>query len=290
MWGSFVVVGPHGQGPQLQWEGRKIPVNNLAVTYDMLETLGIQLKEGRSFSRRFRSDSLKIIVNEALVATLGLQNPIGTVLGKGQIVGVAKDFHYASLHEKVEPFVFRLEPQAAGTVLVKLAPGREQETIKALQQFYQQFNPGLTLDYQFLDADYQAQYASERRVAVLSRYFAGLAIVISCLGLLGLTAFTAERRRKEIGVRKVLGASEFSIVYLLSSDLTKLVVVAITLALPISYLVVSQWLNSFEYRIALHFWYFLGAGLLALLVAWLTVGTQAMRAARVNPVLCLKDE
>ncbi|UOG73043.1 ABC transporter permease [Hymenobacter tibetensis] len=290
MWGSFVVVGPQGMGPQLEWEGHKIPVNNLAVNYDMLETLGIQMKAGRRFSRQFRSDSTKIIVNEALVAALGMQNPVGKVLGKTQIVGVAKDFHYESLHEKVEPFIFRLEPQAAGTVLVKLTPGREQETIQAIQRFYQQFNPGLTLDYQFLDAAHQAQYASERRVAVLSRYFAGLAIIISCLGLLGLTAFTAERRRKEIGVRKVLGASELSIVYLLSSDLTKLVVVAIVLALPVSYLVVSQWLNSFEYRITLEFWYFLGAGLLALLVAWLTVGTQAMRAARVNPVLCLRDQ
>ncbi|WP_133272443.1 ABC transporter permease [Hymenobacter radiodurans] len=291
MWGFFVRVGPsESGGPQLEWEGRKISVNNLAVNYDMLETLGIQIKAGRSFSRQFRSDSTKIIVNEALVASLGMQDPVGKVLGKAQIVGVVKDFHYESLHEKVEPFIFRLEPQAAGTVLIKLTPGREQETIKAIQQFYEQFNPGLTFDYQFLDAAYQAQYASERRVAVLSRYFAGLAIVISCFGLLGLTAFAAEKRRKEIGMRKVLGASELSIVYLLSSDLTKLVVVAIGVALPISYLVVSQWLNSFEYRIELEFWYFLGAGLLALLVAWLTVGTQAVRAARVNPVLCLRDE
>ncbi|QDA58729.1 ABC transporter permease [Hymenobacter jejuensis] len=290
MWGFFVEMGPHGPGPEVEWEGRKVATNNLGVNYDLLETLGIQIKEGRSFSRKFRSDSLKIIVNEALVARLGLQHPVGTALGTAQIVGVAKDFHYASLHEKVEPFIFRLEPQAAGTVLVKLAAGQEKETINRLRRFYQQFNAGMPLDYQFLDAAYQAQYASERRVALLSRYFAGLAIVISSLGLLGLTTFTAEKRRKEIGVRKVLGASQVSIVYLLSIDLAKLVIVAIALALPLSYLVVRQWLNSFEYRIPLEIWYFLGAGFLALLVAWITVGTQAVRAARANPVLCLRDE
>ncbi|MDF7815641.1 ABC transporter permease [Hymenobacter sp. YC55] len=290
MWGFFVAVGPHGVGPQLEWQGRKFPVNNLGVNYDMVETLGIQMKAGRSFSPQFRSDSTEIIVNETLVKTLGLQDPIGKTLDRGKIVGVAKDFYYESLHEKVEPFIFRLEPKAAGTVLVKLAPGSDKETIRRLQQFYKAYNAGLTLDYQYLDAEYQAQYASERRVAVLSRYFAGLAILISCLGLLGLTAFTAEKRRKEIGVRKVLGASELSIVYLLSRDLTKLVVVAIVLALPISYLLVRHWLDSFEYRIALEFWYFLGAGLLALLVAWLTVGTQAVRAARIDPALCLRDE
>jgi putative ABC transport system permease protein len=290
IWGSFLMMGPQAGGPQLEWEGKNISVNNLGVNYGLLETLGIQMKAGRSFSRQFRSDSAKIIVNEALVASLGLHNPVGKVIGGAQILGVAKDFHYQSLHEKVKPFIFRLEPQAVGTVLVKLAAGREQETILKLRKFYQAYNPGLTFDYQFLDADYQAQYASERRVAVLSRYFAALAIIISCLGLFGLTLFTAERRRKEIGVRKVLGASELSIIYLLSSDLAKVVVVAIVLALPLSYLIVKQWLDSFEYRIPLDAWYFLEAGLLALLVAGLTVSTQAARAARLNPVLCLKDE
>jgi hypothetical protein len=224
------------------------------------------------------------------VASLGLQNPVGQLLlGKWRIVGVAKDFHYESLHEKVKPFIFRLEPKAAGTILVRLAPGREQETIARLQRFYSDFNPGQTLTYHFLDGDYQAQYAAERRVGVLAQYFAGLAILISCLGLFGLTAFTAERRRKEIGIRKVLGASEFSIVYLLSSDLTKLVGVAILLALPVSYVVVKQWLASFEYRVALEYWYFLGAGLVAVLVAWLTIGAQAWQASRINPTLCLRD-
>ncbi|WP_046243270.1 ABC transporter permease [Hymenobacter terrenus] len=288
MWGSFVAT--NASGVPMEWQGRKIPVNHLGVNYDMLETLGITLKEGRNFSPQFRTDSVQIIVNEAFVASLGLQNPVGQLLENRRIVGVAKDFHYESLHEKVKPFIFRLEPLAAGTILVRLAPGREQETIGRLQRFYSAFNPGQTLTYHFLDEDYQAQYAAERRVGVLAQYFAGLAILISCLGLFGLTAFTAERRRKEIGIRKVLGASEFSIVYLLSSDLTKLVGVAILLALPVSYVVVKRWLESFEYRIALEAWYFLGAGLVAVSVAWLTIGAQAWKASRANPTLSLRDE
>ena len=288
-WGGLVSTYD-GAGVPMEWQGRKIPVHNLGVNYDLLETLGIKLKEGRSFSPQFRSDSFQIIVNEALVASLGLKNPVGQVLDKQRIVGVAKDFHHQSLHEKVRPFVFRLEPKAVGTVLVRLAPGREQETIGRLRQFYAAFNPGYTLTHRFLDEDYQAQYASERRLGVLAQYFAGLAILISCLGLFGLTAFTAEKRRKEIGIRKVLGASELSIVYLLSSDLTKLVGVAILLALPVSYVVVKQWLDDFEYRIGLEYWYFLGAGLVALALAWLTLGTQAWQASRTTPPLCLRDE
>jgi putative ABC transport system permease protein len=288
MWGTL--VGTYGAGHPVEWEGRQILANNLGVNYGMLETLGITLKEGRSFSPQFRTDSMQIIVNEALVASLGMQNPVGQLLDNQRIVGVARNFHYESLHEKVKPYIFRLEPLAAGNILVRLAPGREQETIRRIQQFYAAFNPGLTLTYHFLDEDFQAQYAAERRVGVLAQYFAGLAILISCLGLFGLTAFTAERRRKEIGIRKVLGASEFSIVYLLSSDLTKLVGVAILLALPVSYVVVKQWLESFEYRISLGVWYFLGAALVAVAVAWLTIGAQAWKASRASPILSLRDE
>lgn len=141
-----------------------------------------------------------------------------------------------------------------------------------------------------MDASYQAQYAAEQRVGLLSRYFAGLAILISCLGLFGLAAFTAERRRKEIGVRKVLGASKRSIIYLLSSDFTKLVLTAICLALPVSFITVKHWLDNFEYRIDLEWWYFIGAGRAALVIAWFTVGMQAVKAASVNPAHSLRGE
>lgn len=286
--GSFLGVGSGG-GPEVSWQGQRVPANTLLCNYDLLETLGLHLVAGHSFSRQYRADSAVIIVNQVLVASLGMPDPVGQRLDGARIVGVVRDFHHESLHEKIKPYIFRLEPQAS-TIYVKLQPNAEQATIARLQQLYAAYNPGFTLDYTFLDADYQAQYVAERRVAVLARYFAGLAILISALGLLGLAAFTAERRRKEIGIRKALGASELGIVWLLTNSLTWLVVVAIVLALPLSYLLMQRWLEGFAYRVAWQWWYFAAAGMGALLVAWLTVSAQAWRAARRNPVLSLRTE
>jgi putative ABC transport system permease protein len=274
---------------EMSWRGKRLPVGTMLVNYDLLETMGMHLVAGRSFAPQFRADSAAIIVNQSLVAGLGMPDPVGQQLDGRRIVGVVRDFHYESLHEKIKPLLLQLDP-SINTVLVKLQPNAEQATIARLQQLYAAYNPGFTLDYSFLDADYQAQYVAERRVAVLARYFAGLAILISALGLLGLAAFTAERRRKEIGIRKALGASELGIVWLLTSSLTWLVVVAIVLALPLSYLLLQRWLEGFAYRVAWQWWYFAAAGLGALLIAWLTVSVQAWRAARRNPVLSLRTE
>ena len=155
--------------------------------------------------------------------------------------------------------------------------------------FYEQYNQGVPFDYQFLDQDYQKLYNAENRVAVLSRYFAGVAILISCLGLFGLAAFTAERRIKEIGIRKILGASAWGIVRLLSADFTRMVLAAIVIALPVSYLITQRWLEGFAYKIDLEWWFFAGAALAALLIAWLTVGMQTLKAATLNPAQCLRD-
>ena len=274
---------------EMSWRGKRLPVATMLINYDLVETMGLHLVAGRSFSRQYRADSAAILVNQSLVAGLGMPDPVGQQLAGARIVGVVRDFHYESLHEKIKPLLLQLDPQI-NTVLVKLRPGAEQAAIARLQQLYAAYNPGFTLDYTFLDADYQAQYVAERRVAVLARYFAGLAILISALGLLGLAAFTAERRRKEIGIRKALGASELGIVWLLTSSLTWLVVVAIVLALPLSYLLLQRWLEGFAYRVAWQWWYFAAAGLGALLIAWLTVSVQAWRAARRNPVLSLRAE
>jgi putative ABC transport system permease protein len=274
---------------EMSWRGKRLPVGTMLVNYDLLETMGMHLVAGRSFAPQFRADSAAILVNQTLVAGLGMPDPVGQQLDGRRIVGVVRDFHYESLHEKIKPLLLQLDP-SINTVLVKVQPGAEQATIARLQQLYAAYNPGFTLDYTFLDADYQAQYVAERRVAVLARYFAGLAILISALGLLGLAAFTAERRRKEIGIRKALGASELGIVWLLASSLTWLVVVAIVLALPLSYLLLQRWLEGFAYRVAWQWWYFAAAGMGALLIAWLTVSVQAWRAARRNPVLSLRTE
>ena len=291
------IISDFGSTIGLGWEGKNqeddIAFQTVAVNYDMIETLGIHIKEGRTFSRAFGTDTSKIIFNEAAIKVMGIKDPIGKVVNlwgeDKQIIGVVKDFHFQSLHEHVKPMFFRMEPKSAMKVMAKLEAGREKEAIEQLQQFYQAYNPGFVFDYGFLNEDYQELYAAEQRVAVLSKYFAGLAILISCLGLFGLAAFTAERRLKEIGVRKVLGASEFNIVYLLSTDFTKLVLTSILIALPLSFLLVTYWLNNFAYKIDLELWYFVSAGLVALLVAWFTVGMQAVKAARINPSQCLKD-
>jgi putative ABC transport system permease protein len=190
----------------------------------------------------------------------------------------------------VSPLIFMLEPEQTMKVMVKLEAGQEKEALDRLEAFYSEFNPGYTFDYSFLDQDYQAQYVAEQRVSSLSKYFAGFAILISCLGLFGLASFTAERRLKEIGVRKILGSSVWSIVLLLTSDFTKMVGAAILIALPISYYLTSTWLQDFAYSIDLTVWYFAGAGAVALIIAWITVGMQTLRAARVNPADCLRYE
>jgi ABC-type antimicrobial peptide transport system permease subunit len=283
-------AGGGGSGNKSGGKSQNVEHSSLGVNYDMIETLGLSLKFGRSFSRNFASDSTKIVVNEAFAEAMGKQNPVGEVANGKEILGVVKNFHFQSLHQEVTPTAFRIDRQFTSTVVVKIRVGMERETLERLGQFYKTYNPGFVFDYKFLDQDYQALYTAEKRVSVLSRYFAGLAILISCLGLFGLAAFSAERRRKEIGVRKVFGASEKSIIYLLSGDFGKLVFGSILIALPVSYLLAKGWLDNFAYRIELEAWYFVAAGAIALFIAGLTVGTQALRAARISSSQCLKEE
>ncbi|MEQ9438739.1 MAG: FtsX-like permease family protein [Cyclobacteriaceae bacterium] len=292
------MIGSYGSITGLDWEGKNsdnnISFENIEVNYGLIETLGIEMVSGRSFSRNFSSDVDNIILNEAAIKLMGFQDPVDKVIqlwGKDtRIIGVTKNFHIQSLHEEVQPLVIRLVPDFTDYVFAKIEIGKEKETIEQLLQFYQAYNPGFVLDYRFLDLNYQALYVAEQRVSTLSKYFAGIAILISCLGLFGLASFTAEKRLKEIGIRKVLGSGNFGIVYLLSSDFTKIVLIAICIALPISYFLAGKWLESFAFSIEMKWWFFAGAGLLALVIAWLSVGFQTLKAARVNPVQCLKDE
>lgn len=287
-----------GNTTNIDWEGkdpeRIIPFAIRPVNYDVLEMLDVKLKEGRYFSRAFGADSTSIIFNEAAIRAMGLSDPLGKVVTLGpykfNIVGVVRDFHFESLHTNVSPMFFVMRPEFTDKAIIRIEKGRTSETLASLQKFCLQYNPGFPFDFRFLDQDYQAQYQAEQRVATLSGYFAGLAVLISCLGLFGLAAFSAERRLKEIGIRKVLGASEMGIVYLLSSDFTRIVFIAIVIALPVSYFIASSWLAGFAYKITLAWWYFAGTGVVALLIAWLTVGMQAIKAAGVNPVSCLRDE
>jgi len=278
-------------GGLLTWQDKAIQVHQTAVNYGLIETMGLQMAEGRTFSRNFGSDTLQFILNETAVKALGITDPIGkTFPGGYTIVGVVKDCHFQSLHETVKPFCFRLEPHFATTIMVRIAAGSEVQTTAALEALHKRANPGFALDYTFQDQAYQAQYVAEKRVGMLSRYFAGVAVVISCLGLFGLATFTTERRRKEIGIRKVLGSSEFSILYLLTRDFSAMVIMAIVIALPVSWYVTQHWLQGFAYRIHLDWWYFAGAGALALMLACITVTAHTWRAVRINPAESLKDE
>ena len=293
-----LIVNPTGTDG-VNWEGKspndKINFKYLWVGDNFIETIGIEVEEGQSFSEEYSTNDTKIIFNETAIKSMGLKDPIGktiTLWGESkQIVGVVKDFNFESLYENLKPcFLLFSSTEDLDNIILKIKTGTERETIERLRKSYQKFNMGLPFDFKFMDDDYQILYESENRVAILSRYFAGIAIIISCLGLFGLTAFTAERRRKEIGIRKVFGSNELDIISLLSIEFSKQLLVSIAIALPISYLISMHWLDSFAYRIKLEWWFFVGAGLIALFIAWTTMGTQAIKAANTNPAQCLKDE
>ena len=255
------LMGGHGGTGDIQWPGKspdnKVDFSNLEVGQELIETMGMEMAEGNPFSEKVSWED-QIIFNEAAIAKMGLKDPVGqtiTIWGmKRKIVGVVKNFNFESMYEKVEPCFLFLVPMVVdmpSKVMVRIKQGSEKETIERLNAFYRHHNAGLAFDYKFLDDDYQRLYASEQRVGVLSRYFAMMAVIISCLGLFSLAAFTAERRLKEIGIRKVLGSSEFGIVYLLSGDFTKIVLIAILIAVPSSYLITNQWLDNFAFKISL---------------------------------------
>ena len=274
----------------------KVRIELAGVDFGLLETLDIQILEGRTFSTDFRTDSSQYIINEAAVEIMGnKESVVGELIHFGghegaEVVGVTKDFHFESLHEKVKPMLLFISPSSLKHIMVRMEAGQERETLKRIEAFYTQFNPGFTLNYKFLDEDYQAFYASEKRLASLSRYFAAIAIIISCLGILGLAAFTAERRQKEIGIRKVLGSGVWGLITLLTKDFTLMVLIAISAGIPLSYILARNWLENFAFKIQLHPGYFVGAAALTLLIAWLTVALQTYKAARLDPVACLKDE
>jgi putative ABC transport system permease protein len=224
---------------------------------------------------------------------MGLKDPVGKTVrfwGRDrQIVGVVKDFNFESLYEPVKPCFFQMYP-IMPNVMVKIQSGTEEQTITRVRKVFNSYHKGLVFDYQFLDENYKALYASEQRVGVLSRYFAGLAILISCLGLFGLAAFTAQRRQKEIGIRKVVGASVANVVAMLSIDFVKLLLMALLIAFPLVGWIMYQWLGNFAFHINLDPGIFILAatGLAAITLG--TVGYQAVKAALLDPVKSLKAE
>jgi ABC-type antimicrobial peptide transport system permease subunit len=235
------------------------------------------------------------IINETALKIIGYKNPVGkplTLWGtKGTIIGVIKDFHFNSLHEAINPLMLRLgENFDGGIALVKTEPGKTKEALANLEKIYKELNPKVPFTYKFSDEEYQKLYTSEQVVSQLARYFAFLAVFISCLGLLGLVMFTAEQRTKEFGIRKVLGASPVMLFNLLSKEFLLLVGIAILIASPVAWYFSNQWLQDFAYKTNLSWWVFVTAAFTALLIALITISFQAIKAAMANPVKSLRTE
>lgn len=291
------VTGNHGGLGGVDWEAgdrdNKMGFNNLEVGYDFLETLNIPLKEGRQYSRDLANERQKIILNETAIATMGLDNPIGLTIkvwGKErEIIGVVKDFHIESLYESVKPTLIQLEPRGY-RVMARLESNNLSASLEAIKKQFEIRNPGLPFEYTFLDDAYASLYASEQRVSTLGACFAGLAVLISCLGLFGLTAFTVERRMKEMSIRKVFGASGATIVRLLSTEFVKLIWISLLVGLPIGYLVANYWLSDFAYRMDLSWWIFAVAAMVLLIITFLTTLRSTLRAASSNPLDAIRTE
>jgi ABC-type antimicrobial peptide transport system permease subunit len=253
------------------------------------------LKKIHLYSNKFPTDASEaVIVNEAAIKAMRMESPIGKRLTKDgkqyKIVGVVKNYHFKSLHHKIEPLILLYRQKPGHILVAKIRPGSTPEIIRDIEKIWKNFEPGYPVIYRFTDELLDDLYTSEKRIEKLFRYFSILSIFIACLGLFGLASFTAEQRTKEIGIRKALGASVSEIIFLLSKDFTKWVIVANIIAWPMAYYAMNRWLQNFAYRINIGIGTFTLAALLALVIALLTVGYQAVRAARVNPVEALRYE
>lgn len=276
--------------------GSSIHINIFHVDYDYLKTLGIQLKQGRYFSKDFGADSSAVVINEAAVQELGWSHtdPIGqTIIRSGQqsfkVIGVIHDFNYASAKQKVAPLMM-LMGRNYGGLLIKIKTTDIAGFLNDLQRSWRSFNPNGPLTYSFLDETFATLYAHEIRIQKIFSAFALIALIIASLGLFGLSAFMLERRMKEIGIRKVLGASVQNVFLLVSGEFLSLVFIALLFAIPVTWWTMHNWLNDYAYRIQISAWVFLIAGVLALLIALVTISFQSVKAAIADPVKSLRAE
>jgi ABC-type antimicrobial peptide transport system permease subunit len=293
------ITNRDGGTTDISWPGKdptvSISFTDLSIGYGFIETAGIKLSAGRSFSREYATDKSAIIVNQAAIDIMGIKDPIGKTVhlwGEDRpIIGVAENFHFQSLHEVIKPCFFVCdETNFASNIMVRVAPGAEATAIQRLSERYKTISGGLALEYRFLEDDYQRLYAAETRVAALAGYFAGIAVVISGLGLFGLAAYSAQKRKKEIGIRKVVGASTNSLISLLSAEFLKLTALALLIAFPAAAWLMNGWLHSFAFRVSLSADVFAWAALITLGIAFGSVGWQCARAARANPIRALRPE
>jgi len=274
-------------------------MQNWVIDYDYIRTMGMQIIKGRNFSRDFGGDSSAIIINETTAKIIGYKDPIGKQLfravdqqghvGAFTIIGVVKNFNFETLHHDVGPLSFELGT-GGGLASFKVGTANVNQLIAQVQSKWKSLASGLPFRYRFLDESFDEMYRSEQRVGKIALVFSVLAIFIACLGLFGLATFIAEQRTKEIGIRKVLGASVQGIVQMLSKDFMKLVAISFVIAAPLAWYFMNKWLQDFAYRVSISWWIFVAAGLAALLIALLTVSFQAIRAAISNPVKSLRTE
>ncbi len=272
------------------------------IDEDFIATMGLEITQGRGFSREF-NETRNVIINESTIKEFGWNDPVGMKIrylgeenepvGEYTIIGVVKDFHYNSLHSPINSFVllgFPQDQRNLANLQIKIKPENIGETLGAIEQKWKEFNPQEPLSYYFLDSKLDEMYGNEKTSGQIFSIFSLLAIVIACIGLFGLSAYMAELRTKEIGIRKVLGSTSSKIVALLSKDFAKLVALAFVIAVPIAYFVMTRWLQNFAFRSPVHVWIFLLAGLAAILIAQLTISFQALKAANTDPADALRFE
>jgi len=285
----------------IDWEGRnperRVNIQLRTVDYDYLKTFKMEMVQGRFFSRDFSSDASEgFIINEAAAGAMGIDSPIGKWFSvgdrRGTIIGIVKDFHFHSLHDRIEPLVFYMDSNWNWYLFARVNYENINSALETIEDNWERINPGKPFTYSFLDESVDNLYITERHMGRIINYFTVFAIFIGCLGLFGLSSFAASQRTKEIGVRKVLGASIAGIVTLLTKEFLTLVIVANGIAMPLAYLIMRRWLHNFAYRMNInnHVWVFFLVGILSLFIALLTMSFQSVRAARANPAITLKCE
>lgn len=296
--GSHRFLGRNSSTGDLEWPGKdpdtKVLFESVRVDYGLVETLGFEVKEGRAFSRDYGADTARVMLNETGINIMDMDNPVGKTIEfwgeQWEIIGVLSDFNYQHLRNSVAPMFMIIQTGYANVGFIRLQAANITQTISQIEETYKKLNPEYPFDYSFMNERYENLYRSETRVGDLAMYFGIFAVFISCLGLFGLSAFTAEQSTKEIGIRKVLGATVGNLVMLLSKEFSRLVIIAIGIAFPLAWWLMDNWLNDYAYRIEIGYEPFLAAGIGALLIAWVTVSYQSVKAAVRNPVKSLRSE
>jgi putative ABC transport system permease protein len=290
------VIGGLNWTTTAQAKGREnsLLLNLLITDYDFLNVMGVNFSEGRNFSRDTQADSSALILNETAVKQLGIKDVIGSQVTAGgdpyTVIGVIEDFHFSSFHEPIKPFGFFLSERGVNKLFVKIQGDDMVKSIDEIQKIWTTLVPERPFEFTFQDEQVSKLYASEVKFQKLFSNFTFIAILIACLGLFGLSAYTAQQRTKEIGIRKVLGAGILGVTQLLSKEFLKLVFLAIAIAIPIAWYVMSGWLQNFAYHVELRPWMFVASGLVAVLIALFTISFQFIKAANSNPVNCLRNE